>query len=48
MVAKMDDHEEKRAASMTVLGNFFVAPYDEEHDFYEQVYERIEAYPLLK
>lgn len=48
MVAKMDDHEEIRAASMTVLGNFFVAPYDAHRDFYEQVYERIEAYPLLK
>lgn len=48
MVAKMDDLEEIRAASMTVLGNFFVASYDDTRDFYEQVYERIESYPLLK
>ena len=48
MVSDMDDHEEIRALSMAVLSNFYVAGYDVNRDFYEQVYERIESYPFLK
>ena len=48
MVSEMDDHEEIRTLSMAVLSNFYVAKYDDTRDFYEQVYERIDSYPLLK
>lgn len=47
MLEKMTDEEEIKALSISVLNNFYIVPFDERKDFYEQVYERIENYPNI-